>query len=235
MLERLAQRDNSRVGIRFYGHRVGWNTAQSNQLMRQSKYGRPISPDLRPYEDVELVLPLGRFDSVAAGTVSDLLRTVQPWGETPLYLAIIQALRDFDADDEGTERSVVVITDGVNYQFNPSADLSRNRQDVIDAWNRARIPIHIVGFGISAAESDEAQQEFGNLAETTKGSYVPATNAASLMRTLEALIGSSVFTVSDAQENEVGQSSIGSTVTVDPGPVEPTDYTIKLGTAQRKH
>ena len=120
---------DARVGVIFYGHRVGWNLKNPEQILRQTDYARPIPDDLRPSEDVETVLPLGRFDSVVAGGVFDLMKSLKPWGETPLYLSVIQAVGEFAADEPGTEKSIVVITDGANYQFNspnPKAALRRD-------------------------------------------------------------------------------------------------------------
>ena len=141
------------------------------QMLRQTDYARPIPDDLRPSEDVESVLPLGRFDSVVAGGVFDLMKTLKPWGETPLYLSSCQAIGEFAADEPGTEKSIVVITDGVNYQFN--SPNPKSRADVMAAIEPQQIPIYIVGFGISPAEAAEAAREFGALAEQTDGKYVP--------------------------------------------------------------
>lgn len=218
MLARLAERGDARVGVRFYGHRVGWSTEQANTLLRQQEYDLPIPADLRPYEDVELVLPLGRFDSVTAGQVSQRMTSVKPWGESPLYLALARAIRDFDDDDRDTEKSVVVITDGVNYQFNAPAQLGLQREDVEVAYNGQSVSIHIVGFGISAEEGEIARSEFESLAARTEGSYVSATSAPALIKSLERLLSKSEYRVVNDSGKEVGRAQIGSTIAVE---VEP--------------
>src|SRR5262249_31663465 len=130
MLNSLAARGDARVGVLLYGHRVGWSTRERNQLLTQATYGGPLPEGLKPYEDVETILPLGRFDSLAVAKIAERLDKVKPWGETPLYLSLTQALQEFRDDDPDAQKSVVVITDGVNYQFNPRADKARTASDV---------------------------------------------------------------------------------------------------------
>lgn len=222
MLDRLAQEEGKRVGVRFYGHRVGWNIEQPTEMLPQVDYARPIPTDLLPADDVELVLPLGRFDSVAAGQVRRLLTSVKPWGETPLYLAMVQAVRDFALDKPGTEKSLVVITDGVNNQFNPSPESAKTRQDVLQERGPAPIRIHIVGFGIPAAEQAEAVREFEALAEETDGSFHQATSVGALLSQLESLLGYGEYAVLDAHDREIATAPVDVPVQLDaPRQTEP--------------
>ena len=152
LLADLADRGTLRVGVRLFGHRVGWSTAEANKLLRQTAYADEIPADLRPFADVENVLPLGRFDSIAAGKVLDKLQTVRAWGESPIYLAIQQAIADFGTLDNSA-RSIVVITDGKNYQFNPPRESQPQLADVLSAAQRAKIAIHMVGFDMPDDEA----------------------------------------------------------------------------------
>ncbi|MDZ4819441.1 MAG: vWA domain-containing protein, partial [Planctomycetota bacterium] len=227
LLEQLADRGDARVGVRFYGHRVGWNLRKPEELLRQSEYANKIPDDLVPSEDVELVLPLGRFDDVTLPRVLTPLKSVKPWGETPLYLSIINALADFTGDDANTERSIVVVTDGVNYQFNSRSP--KGRADLLAALgNRNDVKIHIVGFGIPSGQRAQATREFDELATRTGGSYVLAENAASLVRALESLLGPSYYTVSDAASREIGQAQVGTSITIIPAPEHAQYYTVAL-------
>ncbi len=227
MLTQLAEEGNARVGVRIYGHRVGWNVKKPGQLLQQTEYGHPIPDGLRPSEDVELVLPLGRFDNVVAGGVFDLMKSLKPWGETPLYLSIVQAVGDFANDEPETEKSIIVITDGVNYQFN--SPNPKRREDVMAAMGEHKIPVHIIGFDISAKEQAEAAKEFNGLAEQTGGSYAPVASGAGLIKSLENLLGPKTFDVFDPAGGEVGQAQVGSDVTVKPKPASPRTYTVSLG------
>jgi len=216
MMERLGERGDNRVGVRFFGHRVGWLTDQSGALARQEAYPEEIPPTLRPYEDVELFLPLGRFDSVTAGVVNRRLETLKPWGESPIYLSLIEALQDFGPADAPAERRVVVITDGVNYQFNPPPESALPRSAVEEAYAGRSVGIDIVGFAIPEEERSAASNEFGQLALATGGSFTAATNASSLIRTLEQLLTKASFRVVDDDGRVLGQAELGGTVVVHP-------------------
>lgn len=227
LLNQLAARGDARVGVRFYGHRVGWNVKKPGELMRQSDYANKIPDELTPSEDVELVLPLGRFDEVILPRVTEPMKTLKPWGETPLYLSMIGALSDFTTDDANTERSIVVITDGLNYQFNSTSP--KGKSDLVAALgNRNDVKIHIVGFGIPGGDRAQAVREFGELATRTNGSYVMAESASTLVRALESLLGPSFFTVSNANSAEIGQAQVGSSVTIVPAPRQPEYFTVTL-------
>ncbi|MDX1944686.1 MAG: VWA domain-containing protein [Pirellulaceae bacterium] len=213
MLEQLAERGNARVGVRLFGHRVGWSTQEENKLLRQTGYSEEIPPTLRPYADVEAVLPLGRFDSVVAGGVYEKLAGVQPWGETPLYLALTQALADFTAEDD-SERSIVVITDGRNYQFNPPTEFQRTKDDVLAAARRTGVPITIVGFEIPEAEEATARREFEEIASASGGRFLPATGATAFVQALESLLRPGEFRVTTATGTTIDRAQLGASISL---------------------
>jgi hypothetical protein len=224
MLEELAERGNARVGVRLFGHRVGWSTVEDGKLLRQTGYAGEIPAELRPYADVEAILPLGRFDSVVAGTVADRLKTVQPWGETPVYLALTQALADFTDEDEG-ERTVVVITDGMNYQFNPPAEFARTKDDVLAAARRAKAAVYIVGFDIPQGEAEAARRDFQEVASATGGAFLPAAGASAFADALETLLRPGEFRVSSPDGQTVDKAELGQSVTL-PRPAGPQEYVV---------
>ena len=226
MLASLAEEGDARVGLIVYGHRVGWNLKKPEEILRQTDYARPIPDDLRPSEDVELVLPLGRFDQVVAGGVFDLMKTVKPWGETPLYLSLVDAIGDFAHDEPGTEKSIVVITDGLNYQFN--SPNPKTRESVITAMGDHKIPIDIVGFGISDTEAAAAAKEFTALAEQTGGSYAPVSSGTALVHSLQSLLGPKGYEVTNSSGAEIGQAAVGTSVTVRPKPAGLKTYSVTL-------
>ncbi len=187
MFDKLADDDANRVGVMLFGHRLGWNLKQAGELLKQTNYSAPIPDRLRPFDDVETVLPLGRFNASFAATVNERLATVRPWGESPLYLSLIQALHQFQGEDADTEKAIVVITDGMNYQFNAPPAAKKSAADVVSEWGKVQVPIHIVGLGIATDQSQEAQRVFGDLAQRTGGTYVFAPEAQSLIAKLESL------------------------------------------------
>ena len=228
LLERFGERGEARIGVRFFGHRVGWRTDQPGTLARRDNYPEPIPPTLLPYADVELALPLGRFDSVTAGTVVRRLDALRPWGETPLYLALRQALQDFGPVDAQTDRRVVVITDGINYQFNPSPEFVPSRAEIERAYADQGVRVDLLGFGIPSDEQATAASEFSALAEATGGSYSVATNASSLIRDLQRQLIRTPFRVLDG-ETVLGQAELGGTVQLAPAP----DLVIEAGQARQ--
>ena len=215
MLDKLAEDENHRVGVICFGHRVGWDLKQPGQLLRQPTYDGSIPDQIRPFDDVETILPLGRFNAGFAAAVNGRLTSIQNWGESPLYLAIIEALKQFDTDEKDSSRSIVVITDGMNYQFNPSPAARKSAQDVMAAWNQQKAPIHIVSLGIAADQAAAAQREFGEIARKTQGQYVSVNESQSLTDYLASLQKVSQFRVRDEsgqyEDKDVSQSVVVST------------------------
>ena len=126
------------------------------------------------------------------------LDSVTPWGESPLYLALVQSLQQLPVSTDGRPQSIVVITDGVNKQFNAPRTARRDLPDVFQALAGRRVPIHVVGFGIPAEEAAAAQQAYQQLAQATNGSYTPIDETAELLDFLQGLISRESFTVEDS-------------------------------------
>jgi hypothetical protein len=213
LLADLSDRGTLRVGVRAFGHRVGWSTTENGKLLRQTAYQDEIPADLRPYADVELILPLGRFDSIAAGRVSDKLQSVRAWGESPIYLALQHAIGDFRSDDNAA-RSIVLITDGQNYQFNPPRESQPQLNEVLSAAERAKIAIHVVGFAMNDADARSVAAEFSQMATRTGGSYVPAASATALLDSLQRLLAPGEFRVADANGSVLAAAELGQSVTL---------------------
>jgi len=225
MLNQLAQRTGARVGVRFYGHRTGWTSSKDKPVvvLRQTDYGRDIPLNLSPAADVERVLPLGRFDAAHASQVEKLAATLKPWGQTPLYLAIAGAQRDFAREPAAHDRRIVVITDGLNFQLTPAAagkfePAPASSIDTIRAaFDAYKAPVHIVGFKLPPGDVEQARRDFGKIARNTGGSYTPVDRGGQLIASLAALLGRGLYTVRNAngdplvstsgvQEMELGES-----------------------------
>ena len=213
MTERLGERNDTRVGVRLFGHRVGWRTDQADTIVRQQDYPHPIAPTLQPYQDVELLLPLGRFDSITAGQVHQQLDTLKPWGESPIYLSLVEAASDFQGESPQTERRIVVITDGINYQFNPPPEFNHSRSDVEQLCAEQGIRVHIVGFAIPEEEQSEATREFTQLTAKTGGIFTTAVNPSELLRSLEQLVERATYRVVDGR-GHVYNAETGETVRI---------------------
>lgn len=231
MLDKLAEDETHRVGVICFGHRIGGDLKQPGMLLRQTEYNGPIPDQVKPFDDVETILPLGRFNASFDAVVNERLASIKPWGESPLYLALIQALKMFDNDEQDADRCVVVITDGLNYQFNPSATARKSVYDVLSVWNDHRVPVHIVGLGIATDQAAAAQKEFGELAKKTNGSYVSAQEARTLVESLAALQRTSQFQVFGSNGLTVQQADLGQAITLATIPQQPNPFDVTLGKA----
>ncbi|HET6422643.1 MAG TPA: vWA domain-containing protein, partial [Planctomycetaceae bacterium] len=133
LLNDLADQSEVQVGVLIYGHRVASGDTAAAGIVRQPLYRQrfPFPSTLQPYEDVETVLPIGRFGVIERSQIEDRLRFVRPWGETPLYLSILQGLEQFESVRADVTKTMVVITDGLNYQFNPAPEKQTQLDDVL--------------------------------------------------------------------------------------------------------
>lgn len=232
MLSLLAQRDSVQVGVEFFGHRVGWNTQQPNELVPQLGYGAPIPVGLKPYEDIEAVLPLGRFDASWQKLVSDRLKTVRPWGESPIYLALQRAIEQFARGTPNEARTIVVITDGVNYQFNPSPQANVTLSSILASATQHQTAVHMVGFGMHDKDYPTAQREFGQIAQQTGGSFVSVDRATDLIASLEKILSPQDFSASSPGQPTIS-AAIGHPLTVPPPFPAPRSVTVALGSARQ--
>jgi hypothetical protein len=213
MLSDIASRnsagEDTHVGVRFYGHRLAWSRPDTNpppagwsaKLVIQKGYkGRkPEKPT--PAEDVELVQPLGEFDGGVASDIATLLASVEPHGETPLYLSLLQALDDFKSVNVKTRNSIIAITDGQDYQFpHPNFPPPRKitRETLRAEWERRplKVPIHILGFDIDASEAATARMEYKEVARFTGGSFEEIRSGRELLDHLREHLQVDGYTVS---------------------------------------
>ncbi|HTN77060.1 MAG TPA: vWA domain-containing protein, partial [Pirellulaceae bacterium] len=219
MLNQLAREGDAVVGVKLVGHRLGWTTREPLRISKQSKYGRAIPESVSPHNDVESALTVGRFDALAAGEVSSLLKTVVPWGQSPLYLGVIESLNELANLDEDVDANIIVITDGLNYQFLPSTtevvppDSTQSVDDVIRAADGKAIRVHVVGFAVDQGEAAAAEEQFTRIAKATNGTYQPLNDASRIIPHLESLLGPSTWQLTaqaaagdQAHVAELGQS-----------------------------
>ena len=218
MLTQIASRPDARVGVRLFGHRLGWSrpidektgaTKGKSQILVQPNYPDSIPNDLVPSRDVEAILPLGRFTTDMIGGLSSKLTKIVPWGQSPLYLSIIQSFRDFSADDDSTAKSIVIITDGDNFQFNASGrpggepGSTTSLDGVYRAWSTNKVPLFILGVGVSDRENANSRKTLQELAERTEGKYYDIENGSDLLRALseQLSLGTYRVTKSDVVQN----------------------------------
>ena len=177
LLKRLVG-TSDRVSVILYGHRVADGTAQQGTL-RQIRYDAhfPFATNLIAAEDVETILPLGRFDYAQYLQIEKRLQAVVPWGQTPLYLAIRQAIeQNLQAT---TSQDIIIISDGRNYQFNPSKDKHPSLDDITKLAQESNSRLHLVGFGVPKQEQKQTSDDYAELAKQSDGTYTTDIFAAS--------------------------------------------------------
>ncbi len=239
MLDELSQQDGARVGVVFFGHRVAWTRSDPPRISLSPGASVDIPEGLMPSEDVELILPLGRFDS---GRVLQRLDSVQPWGQTPLYRSLIEAIRAFENDDPDTERQIVVITDGQDYQFTPSrSDIRQPRKttqnEVLGLAQENSVPIFLLGFGLPDGERAAAEATFQTIASATGGEAISIDDGAELLRRLRERLAPGTFTVGDTATvsgDRTLTATLNGTVTVDPRQLDEGNVLLVFESAAQK-
>lgn len=120
ILEKL-ETNAHQVGVLCYGHRAHWSLSAPYNI----EPGDAADKRIDPREDVDWLAPdlrRANLDTALRDRVQRLVKSdrLQARGETPLYLAMQRALRTFNsAVDAPQSRHLVVITDGVDKQFDP--------------------------------------------------------------------------------------------------------------------
>lgn len=194
------------IGLRIYAHRTGWKDRDSDDIViwdAKTKGTIPLSAanNSHPNSDVELIGSPPKEGGILAqhdlGWLLDKLTEAasHPTGETPLYLAIIQAMDDF-AKEPGYKH-IIVITDGKNRQAEVSNSPKGALKDAgqVNAALKAHpnVRLDIVGFDIT---EDEEVEKLKSLAEKSKGGkFFSATNPKTLMDSLEKSLQLSRYTV----------------------------------------
>lgn len=211
MLGQIASRPDARVGVRLFGSRLGWSrpvdektgiSKGKSQILVQPNYPDTIPDDLVPSRDVDTLLPLGRFSTDMMGDMRKKLSKIVPWGQSPLYLSIIESFNDFSADDDSTAKSIVIITDGDNFQFNASGrpggepDSLTTLDGVYRAWSANKVPLFILGVGVTDPENASARETLQELAERTDGKYYDIENDNDLVRALSEQLAMGTYRVS---------------------------------------
>ena len=137
-------------------------------------------------------------------------------GQSPLYRSLLQARNDFEGEGEDTNRSVVVITDGENYQYAGSDPALKAPQpataaEVQAAYSGRKTPIYIMGFGVTSADNPNVEREFRELADSTGGGYFPVQNGRDLLKALRSRLGMGTYSVVDAKGQVVSRPARGDT------------------------
>ena len=249
MLNRLAEENRrvpysqqTRVGVIFVGHRATYEKLPPYKRLFVENWPNRISRRLIPAHDVEEILRLRRFDSAAANEVTQtFLPKVTPFGQSPLYLALIQAFRQFD--NERIERKgVIAITDGENTQWISPGDqiFSTNEKSNLNedtVLSRETVPVHLLDFNVNPNPG------FRRIADETSGTYVSAKTSADLLHELKKHIDLDGYFVLDEagkllnterdDEGEVLPKRLNETLPVKLPRFREQEYRVKFRTVQK--
>ena len=180
------------VGLRIYGHRFGVNPKGETQLskfgnaqrQRASAAGSPF-PQRHPGADVELSFPSEFLDQQRRDDMISTLGRLEPWGVTPLYLAIADAAKDPRPKDE--RRRIIAITDGINQQGNVGIEsqmTAKSLEDLLTA--HPKVTLDIIGFGNELARDvrEKAQDlaDMKRMAARQGGGFYQAATAGDLLK-----------------------------------------------------
>ncbi|MCA9131958.1 MAG: VWA domain-containing protein [Planctomycetales bacterium] len=223
MMLNLGLRQDIRVGLHFFGHRLGWSTDSPLRAVPRPDYSGTLPPGLTPSRDVETVLPQSSFDLAAAQAILPRISGVKPWGQSPLYLSVVQALRDFGTSDAQAERHIIVVTDGANYQYIPASESdvqATNVTDVHAAWAQQPVPVHILGLGMERTEDHQAIEEFTQLCRGTGGHFQALTSSTDLRRALDQLLNPGRYQLlgRDAAQPPQQEAGLGTPIRLAPAP-----------------
>ncbi len=214
MLTELAPTDN-RVGVKFVGHRIVYvKDPPKNPTRRQPRYPKHRIPrDLIPPHDVETIFRLREFDIIDANDVRRLLEDVEHWGQSPLYLALINSFKEFEPGDD--RKGIIAITDGENLQQILSRDEDYRRpgetqvekSDVLKRRNT--VPVHFFDF---ARRPQDRNQEFSEIAIETGGTYHSATSGKNLLAALRRRLDLDGYVVFDGNDESINATKDGDIV-----------------------
>lgn len=190
-LTRLAGDHSCQAAIWLFGHRLAWGEGDQPELLEQAAYldatlGYGVLKDLLPGDDVELIFPLAPVTTTRLAKLAPKLAAVKPWGESPLYLAIVRALDSLSAGSTPLSTDVIVITDGGNHQY--LAKHKTRETDVLEMLHRRGAAVHIVTVGADVAADARALVEFSAITDAGHGRLLHAETAAELSDHVIALV-----------------------------------------------
>jgi Mg-chelatase subunit ChlD len=195
IVDLLGKSQKYRVGLWLYGHRA----AITEKGGRKWNDAWGADNNVAPGQDVAQVMPLGLLDGTMRAEILALLaddRRVRPWGVTPLYLSMVEALRGYQRSPVRGPRRLVVITDGLD-EVPPNGPKPALPDDVTravreDRQQNATAPVRIQVLHCGSG-GDEALRTL--VESKLQGDYISVSNWAQLEQKLEEAVGLAEYEV----------------------------------------
>lgn len=239
----VAESGNHRVALWLFAHRIqakGNTERQGYDLVPSPFFQTLGQPIFHPDDDVEAFRPMGPFTQQDRDVLINKLRVarITPWGGTPLYASIEQALlTDQRARNNGFRHHLIVITDGVNRlvrdaeypilappgQQNPPAsklnqpDIPQLRKTFLREGLQnpiARLDIVNIQRPDEQGERLEDNKALVQLAKETGGGLINAPGAKDLAEELKKRIGMQKFVVYEGTTAKSNETRLNEWATV---------------------
>jgi hypothetical protein len=224
VLESLRGDEHYHVGLYAYGHRARFGPG--NEPVDSE--GRPSN--VNPDRDVELLLPAEPLTTEHSTALTRRLNELKPIGVTPLYLSIRLAARseEFRLARPNDLKHVIVITDGIDYQFQERTAVDSVKKMLRDDVQAAQVRVDVVLFDETAnvLNDPQAQQiaqqrgstverelnDIQSVAAATGGEYFSAESPDQLTNALRRalkLVRYSVTSVDNAASSAANSVDLG--------------------------
>ena len=201
LLEAVARDGGWSGSLWLYGHRTKWSRdsrgrytaglteAGARERDKTVADGKPFR--LVPGNDVEQVMDMQPLSPVQVLRIRSLLDAQEPGGETPLYLAINEALRVDCGEANPGPAHVLAVTDGANDQsggtiVTPSDVLRTLSRINFKRSTRDEVRVDVIGFNLEAGRFDRELrlQDLQSLAADSGGRYFDASDPGKLASSL---------------------------------------------------
>ena len=262
VLDTLAEagRNACHAGLIAYGHRVGFQLANGKLAIvahDPDKQLRPVADliarnpalaNLNPNTDIEVFdLNGGVLAPLTPNRVQEIkgrLGRLDPLGETPLYRAIWTAAEELNNVPELRQKHVIVLTDGVNDQYNESVvppalkvfDTCQQLREKLNAVQNRNTHLDIVGFQINENELDrEELAEYSKMQALAtelkvagRGEYHSANNLKELLDKLRKLLALNKYEVLNATTMAQIKEPLDLNQLCELDPLTPGSYLVRL-------
>ena len=148
----------------------------SNTLIGLRVYGssKPAFDKTTACQDSILLVAPGTNNRIA---IINKLREIKPSGATPISLAMRRVIKDMEAIDSSAQKSVVLISDGIDTCGYDPCMLANSLSD-----SKTKIQFNVVGFGLG--DDFNAINQLKCISTSTEGKFYTAETAGELTESI---------------------------------------------------